>query len=108
MSVATASTIDSARSTADRALAASAKNAVAAAVDFGAEILVREPWRVARIIRRADEMTIEELARHTARRRLTPPADLNLAIAIAQLSAALASPRFRAAWADWRSRAGWA
>jgi hypothetical protein len=98
--------IDPAPSNTDRAFAASAASAVAAVVDVGAEILVREPWRVGRIVRRADEMTIEELADHTARRRLTPPADLNLAIAIAQLSFALASPRFRAAWTKWRNSAG--
>jgi hypothetical protein len=88
-------------SAADPAVAALAADAIAAIIDAGARTLIAQPWQVARIVRRAGEMTIEELTAHIARRRrATPPADLNLAIAIAQLSCALNSPKFRAAWAE--------
>jgi len=77
-----------------------AANALAAIVEAGASILVAEPWRVARIIRGADEMTVHELSEQLARRRCAgPPTDLNRAIAMAQLALALKSPRFRARWA---------
>ncbi|MGO8798397.1 MAG: hypothetical protein ACLQE9_17120 [Roseiarcus sp.] len=80
-----------------------ASSALAAVIDSGAKILMREPWRAARIVRGADAMTIGELAFHVARRRRAPPADLNRGIALAQLSLALAAPGFGAAWADWRA-----
>ena len=87
--------------TADPAVVALAADALAAIIDAGARTLIAQPWRVARIVRRAEEMTIEELTAHIARRRrTTPPADLNLAIAIAQLSCAVNSPKFRAAWVE--------
>jgi hypothetical protein len=73
--------------------------ALAAIVDAGASILLAEPWRVARIIRGADKMTIHELAAQLARRGGGPPADLNRAIALAQLALALKSPTFCATWA---------
>ncbi|MGA2794563.1 MAG: hypothetical protein ABSE69_13725, partial [Roseiarcus sp.] len=63
-----------------------------------------EPWRVARIVRGAEAMTIVQLRAHVARRRRgAPPADLNLAIALAQLSLALEAPTFEAAWIAWLS-----
>ena len=77
-----------------------AAKALAAIVETGASILVAEPWRVARIIRGADDMSIHELAAQLARRRRAgPPADLNRAIGMAQLALALKSPRFCAIWA---------
>ena len=84
-------------------LAACALDAV---ISLGANILVREPWRVARIVRGADGMTVCELRAYVARRRRAEqPADLNRVIALAQLSLALQAPAFAAAWADWRSQA---
>ncbi|WP_158815343.1 hypothetical protein [Methylocapsa sp. S129] len=84
--------------------AALASDAVASIIEAGGRVLIAQPWRVARIVRGADAMTIDALASHMARRRRAgPPADLNLAIALAQLALAIASPRFRAAWAEWRS-----
>ena len=94
----------SAGSVADQNLAAPAFSALVAIIEAGGEILIAQPWRVARIIRKADVMTIDEVASHVARRRRAGPlADLNTAIALAQLSHALKSPRFRAAWVDWRN-----
>ena len=86
---------------------APASNAVAAVIEAGARLFIAQPWRVARIVRGADAMTARELCAHVARRRrVGPPADLNLAIALAQLSLALQAPAFDAAWADWRPRKG--
>jgi hypothetical protein len=77
-----------------------AAKALAAIVETGASILVAEPWRVARIIRGADDMSIHELAAQLARRRRAgPPADLNRAIALAQLALVLKSPGFCTMWA---------
>jgi hypothetical protein len=85
-------------------LDALARCAVASVVHAGASILGREPWRVARIVRGAEAMTIGEIRAHGARRRRgAPPADLNLAIALAQLSLALAAPSFEAVWMAWLS-----
>jgi hypothetical protein len=84
---------------------APASDAVAAVIEAGARLFIAQPWRVARVVRGADAMTASELCAHMAqRRRGGPPADLNLAIAFAQLSRALQAPAFAATWADWRSR----
>jgi hypothetical protein len=89
---------------ADLPAVALAADKIAAIIEAGVRTLVAEPWRVARIVRAADEMTIDELAAQMARRRrAAPPADLNRAIALAQLSRALNSPQFRAAWAKFRA-----
>jgi hypothetical protein len=79
-----------------------AANALAAIIDAGAQALIAEPWRVGRIIGGAQNLDIDELAARTARRRRAAPADLNRAIALAQLSRALKSPLFRDAWTNWR------
>jgi hypothetical protein len=85
--------------------AAPASSAVAAVIEAGARLFIAQPWRVARVVRGADAMTVAELCAQMARRRRSgPPADLNLAIALAQLSLALQAPAFAAAWADWRSQ----
>jgi hypothetical protein len=90
---------------AERTYATRAAGSVAAVVEAGALILIAEPWRIARIVRAADDMTAEELAGEIARRRrLAPPADINRAIAFAQLALALKSPRFCMIWAAWRLR----
>ena len=87
----------------EQKVAALASDAVTAVIETGAKILLAQPWRVARIVRGADEMTIDELTAHLRRRgRGGPPADLNLAIAVAQLSLALKSQRFQAVWASRR------
>jgi hypothetical protein len=86
--------------TTEASLAAPAAEALAAIIETGARILVAEPWRAARIVPGAGEMTIDELAGHLARRRRARPADLNRAIAFAQLSLALKAPQFRGAWAE--------
>jgi hypothetical protein len=84
---------------------APASSAVAAVIEAGARLFIAQPWRVARVVRGADAMTAPELCAHMARRRrAAPPADFNLAIALAQLSLALQAPAFAAAWADWRSQ----
>jgi hypothetical protein len=80
-----------------------AASAVAAVIDAGAKILVAEPWRAGRIMAGAEEMTFDELSAQFARRRRAPFADLNRAIAFAQLGRALASPSFRRAWDARRS-----
>src|SRR5260370_34392779 len=86
----------------DDPVMALAAGAVAAVIAAGAANLVAEPWRVARIIRGADDMTFDELASRFARRRRAAPfADLNRAIAFAQLGRALESAYFRAAWDEW-------
>ena len=83
-----------------------ADDALAAIVDAGARALLREPWRAARIIPGADNLTVEELAAAMARKsRAGPPADFNAAIALAQLAVALKSWQFRAVWTDWRAAA---
>jgi hypothetical protein len=79
-----------------------AANALAAIIDAGAQALMTEPWRVGRIIGGAQNLTIDELGAQAARRRRAAPADLNRAIALAQLSLALKSPLFGAAWTNWR------
>jgi hypothetical protein len=97
---------NSIRSADDSAYPTLARNAVAAIVDAGAQALIAQPWRVARIIRGAKEMTLGEVAAQAERRgRGGPLIDLNRVIALAQLSAALKSPRFHAAWMDWRNSA---
>ena len=84
-----------------------AASAIAAVIEAGAAILIAEPWRIRRIVRGADDMTIDELLDQLARRRRAgAPADLNRAIALAQLNLALKSPRFCAIWADWRLERG--
>jgi hypothetical protein len=96
----------SAEPLAGQILAASASSAIGAIIEAGASLFIAEPWRIARIIRGADDMMIDELMGRVAkRRRAGPPADINLAIAVAQLSLALKSPLFLTAWADWRRRA---
>jgi hypothetical protein len=84
------------------ALAPIAANALAAIIDAGAQALIAEPWRAGRIIGGAQHLDIDALAARTARRRRAAPADLNQAIALAQLSRALLSPLFRSAWTNWR------
>jgi hypothetical protein len=79
-----------------------AASAVAAVIDAGAKVLVAEPWRAERIIGGAEDMTFHELSAQFPRRR-APFADLNRAIAFAQLGRALASPSFRSAWDARRS-----
>jgi hypothetical protein len=85
--------------TTEASLEAPAAKALAAVIEAGARILVAEPWRAARIVPGAGEMTIDELAGHLARRRRARPTDFNRAIAFAQLSLALKAPQFRGAWA---------
>jgi hypothetical protein len=83
------------------ALAAAAQKAVQATIQAGAAALIAEPWRVERIIRGAETMTFQELAREVARRRaLPPPADFNRALALAQLARALQRPGFAACWSE--------
>jgi hypothetical protein len=78
-----------------------AEKAIEAAIQAGAAILAGEPWRVARIIRGADGMTLQELAAEVSRRRALPPSsDFNRALALAQLSCALNRPGFAAGWAE--------
>jgi hypothetical protein len=82
-----------------------ANAAMAAIISAGAEALTQEPWRVERIIGRARELCVDELAAWaTQRARAGLPADLNLAIALAQLAQALKSPQFCAAWSEWRDQ----
>jgi hypothetical protein len=88
-------------------LAAPASGALAKVIEAGARRFIAEPWRIARLMRGANEMSAPELCAGLARRRRAgPPADLNLAIAWAQLSAALKAPAFEAAWRAWRSSLG--
>ena len=82
-----------------------AANALAAIIDAGAQALIAEPWRASRIIRDAEYLTIDELDARMARRRRAAPADINQAIALAQLSRALKSPLFRRRWTSWRAGA---
>jgi hypothetical protein len=98
-----ASSPDTPRNPAADALAPIAADALAAIIDAGAEALMAEPWRASRIIGGAQHLDIDELAARTARRRRAAPADLNQAIALAQLSRALLSPLFRSAWTNWRT-----
>lgn len=81
-----------------------AADALAAVIEAGARILIAEPWRAGRIVPGAEDMTFDEISSTVARRRQTPFADLNRAIAFAQLRRALASPGFRTAWDASRSR----
>ena len=90
------------RSSGADALAPIAASAIAAIIDAGVQALIAEPWRAGRIIGGAQHLTIDELDARTARRRRAAPADLNQAIALAQLSRALKSPLFRDAWTNWR------
>jgi hypothetical protein len=83
----------------DPDFAAPASGALAAVIEAGARLFITEPWRVARIVRGADAMTVGELCAHVERRRRAgPPTDLNLAIALAQLSLALEAPTFDEIW----------
>jgi hypothetical protein len=93
---------DNTRNPGADALEPIAANALAAIIDAGVQALIAEPWRVGRIIGGAQNLDIDALAARTARRRRATPADLNQAIALAQLSRALKSPLFRSAWANWR------
>ena len=87
--------------------AAPASGALAAAIEAGARLFAEQPWRAARLIRGADAMTAPELRAALARRRAAgPPADLNLGIALAQLSLALEAPTFAEAWGAWRASPG--
>jgi hypothetical protein len=94
---------DADRSSGADALAPIAASAIAAIIDAGVQALIAEPWRAGRIIAGAQHLTIDELDARTARRRRAAPADLNQAIALAQLSRALKSPLFREAWTNWRT-----
>lgn len=80
-----------------------ASEAFGAVVEAGVAVLLAEPWRIARIIRGAQTMTLHELAAEIARkRRAGPPVDINRAIAFAQLARAAKSPGFAEIWAAWR------
>jgi hypothetical protein len=81
-----------------------AADALTAIVRAGARVLEREPWRVMRIVRGADSMSMAQLGAELARRRRAgPPSDLNVAIALAQLHTALQTPEFALAWSQWLS-----
>jgi hypothetical protein len=83
--------------------AAEGRAAIEAIVEAGARLLIDEPWRVGRIIRGADGMTLRQLADEATRRRaLAPPTDFNRALALAQLNRALEAPRFALAWSERR------
>jgi hypothetical protein len=83
-----------------------ASGAVEAVVRAGARLLAAEPWRVGRIIRGADALTLQELAAEVARRGRLPPAkDFNRALALKQLTRALQQPEFIAGWSAWRANA---
>ena len=89
----------------DEAFAATATGSLAEIVEAGARILIGEPWRVSRIVPGADAMTIDDLVAQVARRcSAGAPADIDRAIALAQLHAALRSSRFHSAWAHWRGQ----
>ena len=92
---------DTTRNPGADALEPIAANALAAIIDAGVQALIAEPWRAGRIIGGAQNLDIDTLAARTARRRRAAPADLNHAIALAQLSRALKSPLFRYAWTNW-------
>ena len=101
-----AALFDLSQSVVGRTLEARTAGAIGAVINIGAKNLLAEPWRVARIIRGAHDMSVEELRAQTARRRrAVRPIDLNQAIALAQLGAALQSPHFAAVWTNWRSGA---
>jgi hypothetical protein len=90
----------------ERDLASLASNAVESAVRAGAALLLAEPWRVSRIIRGAEALTLEDLLAEVARRRRLPPAaDFNRALALKQLARALDEPGFAAAWSRRRAEA---
>jgi hypothetical protein len=97
-----ANPIDATRNPGADALEPIAANALAAIIEAGVQALIAEPWRVGRIIGGAQNLDMDALAARTARRRRAAPADLNQAIALAQLSRALQSPLFRNAWTNWR------
>jgi hypothetical protein len=87
-----------------RALASCAAAAVEAVIEAGAARLIAEPWRVSRIIRGADGLSLEQLRIAVRRRRALPYADFNRALAFAQLARALDQPSFAAAWSSNRTR----
>lgn len=90
----------------DPDFAAPAAAAIAAVIEAGARLFIAQPWRVARVLRGADAMSARELRACLARRRQAgAPADLNLALALAQLAHAAQAPAFAAAWAAWRAGA---
>jgi hypothetical protein len=85
-------------------LASRAAGAVEAVIEAGAARLIAEPWRVNRIIRGAEGLTLEQLRAKIAwRRALPPPADFNRALALAQLARALDEPSFAATWSSERT-----
>jgi hypothetical protein len=87
-------------------LACGAAAAIEAVIETGVQRLIAEPWRVSRIIRDAEELTIDQLRGEIARRRnLPPPRDFNRALALAQLARALDRPGFEAAWSTRRAAA---
>ena len=102
MSNTPANSIDAIQNPSADALGPIAANALAAIIETGVQALIAEPWRAGRIIGGAQNLDIDTLAARTARRRRAAPADLNQAIALAQLSRALKSPLFRDAWMNWR------
>jgi hypothetical protein len=80
-------------------------NAIDAVIEAGATTLVAEPWRADRIVRGAERLTLDELAKEAARRRaLPPPADFNRVLALAQLSRALEKSAFARSWGAQRLR----
>ena len=92
-------------STQPQALASRATAAVEAVIQAGAARLIAEPWRVNRIIRGAEGLTLEQLRTKIAwRRALPPPADFNRALALAQLARAADEPSFAATWSSERTR----
>jgi len=83
---------------------AAATAALTAIIERGAEILVREPWRAARLVRDADRLTLRELsARVRSMRRAAGSVDLNRAIGLAQLDRAMQTRQFALAWSHWRA-----
>ena len=88
-------------STVPRELASRATAAVEAVIEAGAALLIAEPWRVNRIIRGAEGLTLEQLRAKIAWRCAPPsPADFNRALALAQVARALDEPSFATMWSS--------
>ena len=88
------------------AMPSAAQSAVDAIIDAGAREFCRDPWRLRRLVPNADLMGILELRRAVAdRARVRRPVDMNMALALAQLTKALSMPEFDAAWQAERQQA---
>ena len=86
-------------------LATRASRSIETIVEAGAALLIAEPWRVGRIVRGAESLTLTELRNEAARRRsFGAPADFNRSLAFAQLARALERQAFATAWTKWRAR----